>query len=153
MHGDRGPPGQPAELFHRLHFDLETVDGPPIAVGNEHDETVVRNSGEHTLDDASCLIHARDDDDHFRFDRPDGIGGDDAAAGRLTGRARVGQRAGVQLDHPLQLVNPDRAEPLAPEGISQSHAARLPARAKCASPVQRRERNELPTPGAGVNGG
>ena len=125
MHGDRRAPGEPAELLDGLRLDLVPVDRKPVAVRDQHDETVVRNSGEHSLDDASCLIHAGNDDYHLRFDGAQCLRRDDPTASRKT-VAGVMHGARVQLDDPLQLMNPDRAEALAPERISQSHAARLP---------------------------
>ncbi|GAA2611919.1 hypothetical protein Adu01nite_03780 [Paractinoplanes durhamensis] len=80
----------------------------------------MRNAGEHSLDDASCLIHARHDDYHLRFNGMHCIRRDDTTAG-------PGRQTRVQLNDPLQLVDPNRAETLTPERISQSHAGNVPA--------------------------
>ncbi|HET6479409.1 MAG TPA: hypothetical protein VFG35_05090 [Actinoplanes sp.] len=56
----------------------------------------------------------------MRFDGAERLGRHDLAA-----RTDCGAR--VQLDYPLQLMNPDRAEALTPKGISQSHLAKIPA--------------------------
>jgi hypothetical protein len=50
--GDRGTAGQPAELLDGLRLDLVSVDRRPIAVRHQNNEAVVRNAGEHALDDA-----------------------------------------------------------------------------------------------------
>jgi hypothetical protein len=63
----------------------------------------------------------------LRFDGAQRLGSDYTTTSRYPGLAGLGQRARVKLDHPLQLMNPDRAEALTPERISQSHIARLPA--------------------------
>ncbi|AGL20476.1 hypothetical protein L083_6966 [Actinoplanes sp. N902-109] len=96
----------------------------------------MRNSGEHAFDDASCLIHAGDDDYHLRLDSAHCFRRHDAATSRKVRLTSVVHGARVKLDHPLQLMNPDRAEALTPERISQSHAARLPARRHPETPEQ-----------------
>jgi hypothetical protein len=70
IHGDRGPAGQAAELLDGLRLDLVPVHRAAVAVRHEHDEAVVRNAGEHALDDAARLVHARHDDDQLRFHGP-----------------------------------------------------------------------------------
>ncbi|MCM4076735.1 hypothetical protein [Paractinoplanes hotanensis] len=66
----------------------------------------------------------------MRFDVMQGIGRHDPAAG-------PGGQAGVQLDHPLKFMNPNRTEALAPERISQSHLAKIPAGRQWQAPEQR----------------
>ncbi|GID98123.1 hypothetical protein Adi01nite_75350 [Amorphoplanes digitatis] len=84
------------------------------------------NSGEYPFDDASRLIHAGDHDYHLRLDGAQCLGRHGPATSRKTGLARILLGARVKLDHPLQLMNPDRAEALTPERISQSHTRNVP---------------------------
>src|SRR5690606_21397417 len=94
------------------------------AVGDQDDQAVVRDPGQHPLDHAPGLVHARHDHHQVAFDRAQGILGDG------DGRAQPppGHRAvpAVELDDPLDLVDPDGAETLCAVRSLQTHAATVP---------------------------
>ena len=122
---DRGTVGELAELLDRLGLDLVPVDRLPGAVRDQDDQTPVRDAGEHPLDDLPGLVHARDHDDHVLLDRADApaAGTRRLAPTRSTAWSPLPL---VELDHPLQLMNPDGAETLGPVRTLQTHAATVP---------------------------
>ncbi|BCJ66885.1 hypothetical protein GCM10009779_25220 [Polymorphospora rubra] len=91
-----------------------------VTVRNQHDQAVVRDPGEHTLDYPPCLIHARNDNDHLALDGADRIVRDDATAPGPRGIP------GVQLDNALKFVDANGAEAFGTVRVLQTHAATLP---------------------------
>ena len=86
MDRERRPLGKTAVLGNGLRFYLVPVHRATPTVGNQHDQTVMWNSREHALNHSACLVHARNDDDQFPFDRPDRIRRHDLAGPTVFGR-------------------------------------------------------------------